>query len=298
MEEQTEHTCTEEAKEKMLIQDRNNRLERIRRFSLMSDEFMPVVLQDPQACQYVLRVITGRKDLIVKEVRTQYRISKSSARDVILDVLAEDMKGDLYNVEIQVRTSGIDHARRTRFHGAMIDSEILQKGTEFRDLPEVWIIYISEQDLWKQGKVVYHVKKTFEGTEVAYDDGLHMTYVNAAVKEDSEVGRMMEYFRTADPEDMSHGALSKRVHFLKCEEGGAEIMCKIAEEFREEGRMEGRLEGRMEGRMEGCLEGRRAALREAALNLKKMGMASELIAKAIGKSLEQLNQFLEEPDIA
>ena len=77
MEEQTEHTCTEEAKEKTLIQDREQRLERIRRFSLMSDEFMPVVLQDPQACQYVLRVITGRKDLIVKEVRTQYRISKT-----------------------------------------------------------------------------------------------------------------------------------------------------------------------------------------------------------------------------
>ena len=288
MEEQTEHTCTEEVKGKMLIQDRKQRLERIRRFSLMSDEFMPVVLQDPQACQYVLRVITGRKDLVVKEVRTQYRISKASARDVILDELVEDMKGHLYNIEIQVRTSGIDHARRTRFHGAMIDSEMLQKGTEFKDLPEVWIIYISEQDLWKQGKVVYHVKKTFEGTEVTYDDGLHMTYVNATVKEDSEVGRMMEYFRTPDPEDMSHGALSERVHFLKCEEGGAEIMCKIAEEFREEGRREGRMAGRMEGH--------HAALRETALNLKKMGMASELIAQAIGKSLEQLKPFMEEPE--
>ena len=284
MEEVREVCAFREGAEKKRLKEKEQCLERMRRFSLMSDEFMPVVLQDPQACQYVLRVITGRKDLIVKEVRTQYRISKSSARDVILDVLAEDMKGDLYNVEIQVRTSGIDHARRTRFHGAMIDSEILQKGTEFRDLPEVWIIYISEQDFWKQGKIVYHVKKTFEGTEVAYDDGLHMTYVNAAVKEDSEVGKMMEYFRTADPEDMSHGALSKRVHFLKCEEGGAEIMCKIADEFREEGRMEGRLEGR------------RAALHEAALNLKKMGMASELIAQAIGKSLEQLKIFLEEPE--
>ena len=61
-------------------------------------------------------------------------------------------------------------------------------------------------------------------------------------------------------------------------------MCKIAEEFREEGRREGRMEGR------------RAALHEAALNLKKMGMASELIAQAIGKSLEQLKLFLEEPE--
>lgn len=30
----------------------------------------------------------------------------------------------------------------------------------------------------------------------------------------------MDYFKTADPEDMSQGDLSARIHFLKCEEGG------------------------------------------------------------------------------
>lgn len=56
--------------------------------------------------------------------------------------------------------------------------------------------------------------------------------------------KLMSYFRTADPFDDSEGELSKRVRFLKTEEGGREIMCEIMERIREEGRGEGREEGR------------------------------------------------------
>ena len=38
-------------------------------------------------------------------------------------------------------------------------------------------------------------------------------------------------FKTADPQDMRYGALSKRVHLLKCEEGGYELMDEISEEI-------------------------------------------------------------------
>ena len=53
-----------------------------------------------------------------------------------------------------------------------------------------------------------------------YDDGIHVTYVNAEVDDGTETARLMKYFKTTDPEDMSQGDLSSRVHFLKCEEGG------------------------------------------------------------------------------
>ena len=47
-----------------------------------------------------------------------------------------------------------------------------------------------------------------------------VTYVNAEIDDGSETARLMSYFKTADPEDMSQGELSNRVHFLKYEEGG------------------------------------------------------------------------------
>lgn len=52
-----------------------------------------------------------------------------------------------------------------------------------------------------------------------------------------------------------------------------------------EGRMEGRLEGRLEGRMEGRMEERL----ENARNFKKMGVSPDIIAQAIGLSLEEIN---------
>ena len=52
----------------------------------------------------------------------------------------------------------------------------------------------------------------------------------------------MSYFKSADPDDMNHGELSQRLHFMKREVGGEEILCKISEGFIKEGKREGKLE--------------------------------------------------------
>lgn len=221
-----------------LMEARERHLAEAREMTLFSNTFMSVALDDPLACQHVLRVLTGIPDLTVKEIYSQYHISKITSHDAILDILAEDAEGKLYNIEIQ-RASDIDHARRTRFYGAMIDSEYLEKGTEYYEMPDVHIIYISETDLWKAGKTTYPVEKYFKGTGIPYDDGMHVLYVNAEVNDGTDTAKMMKYFMTADPRDMSQGDLSKRIHFLKCEEGGNDIMCEITEKWLKEGRLEG-----------------------------------------------------------
>ena len=58
----------------------------------------------------------GSAPFVVKEIRSQYRISEIHSHDAILDILAEDGAGKLYNLEIQ-RSETVDHARRTRFLG-------------------------------------------------------------------------------------------------------------------------------------------------------------------------------------
>ena len=170
------------------------------------------------------------RTLVVKEIRVQYRISKIQSHDAILDVLAEDGLGKLYNLEIQ-RSDTIDHARRTRFYGAMIDSEYLQKGKTYAELPDVYLIYISETDLWEANHTVYPVRKHFENTAVPYEDGQRILYVNAAVNDGSPTAKLMQYFKTTDPQDMSQGDLSLRIHYLKCEEGGYAEMCEVSEKI-------------------------------------------------------------------
>ena len=278
------------------IAARERRVEQMRSLTLMSDTFMSVALRDISACQYVLRILTGIESLKVKEVRTQYRISKTDSRDAILDVLAEDASGKLYNLEIQ-RLNTVDHARRTRFYGAMIDSVYLEKGTTYADLPEVYIFYLSETDIWNKKLTVCEVKKFLPDEKTPYDDGLHIVYINAAIDDGTKIAEMMQYFKTSDPNDRTHGELSERVHYLKREEGGRSEMCEVSEEIfkegrEEEGRAEGREEGREEGRTEGREEGRVENQKKTALKLFKMGMPIEKIAEIIEASVKLVQEWV------
>ena len=272
-----------EATEQSRITTREKLIEAGKEYNLLSDAFMSVALRDIPACQYVLRILTGIKNLKVREVRPQYRVSKIESHDAVLDVLAEDETGRLFDLEIQ-RADTLDHARRTRFYSSMIDSNYLEKGKTYSDLPEVYVIYVSETDLWKAGYTTYELEKKFRKSNVSYDDGQHVLYINAAVNDGSETAKLMDYFKTADPDDMEHGELSQRVHFLKCDEGGLSEMCEVTERICKMGREDGRDEGRAEGREE--------EKQATARNLFKLGIPVETIAKAVEVNINLVKEWL------
>lgn len=261
------------------LADRERMLKDLEQLTLLSDVFMSVVLSDLGACQHVVRILTGDHEIRLKSVRTQYVISKAVTRGARLDVLVEEQKSTLYHLEIE-NTDTMDHPRRTRFYGALTDSELLRKGAGYSALPDRRIFYISRTDIWKNGYTVYEEEKRFRQTGLLHEDGAHVTYVNAAVDDGSRIAKLMRYFRTADPFDDSEGALSKRVRFLKTEEGGREIMCEIMEKIREEGRKEGRKSGFLE------------SSRKTALNLNRMGMPEETIARAVEEDVTVVRQWL------
>ena len=261
------------------LADRERMLKDLEQLTLLSDVFMSVVLSDLGACQHVVRILTGDHEIRLKSVRTQYVISKAVTRGARLDVLVEEQKSTLYHLEIE-NTDTMDHPRRTRFYGALTDSELLRKGAGYSALPDRRIFYISRTDIWKKGYTIYEEEKRFRQTGLLHEDGAHVTYVNAAVDDGSRIAKLMRYFRTADPFDDSEGALSKRVRFLKTEEGGREIMCEIMEKIREEGRKEGRKSGFLE------------SSRKTALNLNRMGMPEETIARAVEEDVTVVRQWL------
>ena len=188
-------------------ESREERLSVMRSMNLFSNEFMNVALEDRAACEYVLRILTKIPDLHVQTVAVQWRVTHSADRDVIIDVLAEDSEHRLYNIEVQ-RGDGIDHFKRIRLYRAEIDSKMIEKGTGYDALPELYIIYLSETNILHSDYAWDEVKCIFDRSGEAYSDGSHIIFVNAAVDENDEVSRLMRYFRTAYPEDRTHGALS------------------------------------------------------------------------------------------
>ena len=203
-------------------------LQGVEKLTLFHDTFMKVVLNDLEVCQYVIRILMDDPTIEIVDVRNQYRLARLTSKDSILDILAEDSRGRFYNLEIQ-RDTTPDHPRRTRLYGAMVDGEYLQKGEDYDAMPEVYVIYISRTDLWKTGDMETPVEKYLKGQSEQYDDGQHVIYVNAAVDDGSKKAALLHYFKTADPDDMSQGPLSRRVRYLKREEGGLNEMCEYSQ---------------------------------------------------------------------
>ena len=264
-----------------LFAERERRLKDLEQLTLLSDVFMSVVLSDRNACQHVIRILMDDPGIELVSVRTQYVISKVISHGARLDVLAEDKKGVICHLEIE-GADVADHARRTRFYGSVTDGKFLRKGRDYNELPERYIFYISRKDIWKDGYTVYEEEKRFRQTGKKHNDGSHLIYVNAEIDDGSRIAKLMKYFKTADPFDDSEGELSKRVRFLKTEEGGIEIMCEIMERIREEGRESGMKESH----------------KKTAWNLEKMGMPLDTIAKVVEEDVSVVRQWLKTGEIS
>ena len=139
----------------------------------------------------------------------------------------------------------------------------------------------------KTGQVSCPVEKRLGNGRRRYKDGLHIQYVNAEVDDDSEIARLMRYFLTADPRDMSHGALSERVRFLKCEEEGKQVMCEVTARFWRDGYKQGKRKGERKGKRNGKME--------MAGRLAAMGMTLDVIAQAANESRDLVAQWVQKP---
>ena len=281
-----EHSDTYARENESRIAHREFLLQGVEKLTLFHDTFMKVVLNDLEVCQYVIRILMDDPTIEIVDVRNQYRLARLTSKDSILDILAEDSRGRFYNLEIQ-RDTTPDHPRRTRLYGAMVDGEYLQKGEDYDAMPEVYVIYISRTDLWKMGRMETPVKKYLEGQreDEQYDDGQHVIYVNAAVDDGSKKAALLHYFKTADPDDMSQGPLSRRVRYLKREEGGLNEMCEYSQRIYNGGKEEGLALGRRQGISEGLQQGRREKekeITEKVLSLKEQGFDEEMIKKVLG----------------
>lgn len=66
--------------DRTVLKRRSLAKERVQQYNLFSDLFMSVALDDKKACEYVLRIIMGKPDLVVKRVETQETLPKVESR--------------------------------------------------------------------------------------------------------------------------------------------------------------------------------------------------------------------------
>ena len=220
-------------------------LARIQEFTLMDDDFMTRFFENDKECtQFVLQTILGNKRLKVIDVLAQKAVKSLEGRSVRLDVFARDSRGKPYDIEIQRADKGAG-ARRARYNSALMDADETVPGTDAGKLPESYVIFITENDIYKKGKALYKIDRYVDGEE-PFNDGAHIIYVNGKYKGNDPMGDLMHDFHCKKAGDMKSKILAERVRYLKESDKGVKHMCRIMEEFAKEERKEAKIEERIE----------------------------------------------------
>ena len=206
-------------------------MERIKEMRLIDDIFMSKVFEDRACAEVLIRAILKKNDLKVKNVNVQYDIKNLQGRSVRLDILAEDEIGKIYDIEVQRSNTGAD-AKRARYNSSLLDANITEPGDTYKKLAETYVIFITESDVFKAGKAVYHIDRVIRETKKIFEDEAHIIYVNSQKQNHTTLGRIMHDFYCKDAKDVKNKTLKNRIKFFKEDKEGVTIMANTIDKFR------------------------------------------------------------------
>ena len=209
------------------------KIEQVKNFRPIDDTFFEVLADDIGVCQEMLRIILEDEKLIVKDVIVQSSERNLYGRSVRLDALCILGNGKKCNVEVQ-RSNMDHHLKRVRFNASIITVRDSQTGEKFEKTIDLIVVYISEFDIFKRGRVIYHVDSVIRETQEKVDDGLERVFVNTVVKDGTTISEYMDCFLQKEVDNVKFPKLTNRVHYLKHEEGGVNAVCEVMKKYSEE----------------------------------------------------------------
>ena len=197
--------------------------------SMMNNKFMNLMLdENVSAAQIMLRVILKDDKIKVKNVRIQRFIQNIYGHSAQLDILAEDGFGRYFNVEVQRSDEGAS-VRRARFYSSVLDTQFLQANRDYNELPDSYIIFITENDVFKKGLPLYSVERVIKEESSDFSDGSYIVYVNSNCRDNTALGRLMQDLYCTEPAKLHYKEFAERMEFLKCSKEGEEKMTDIIE---------------------------------------------------------------------
>ena len=255
----------------------------IKNLTIMNDIFMRNVFKKRECTEYVLQVIMGKKDLRIIDQVLQKDYKNLQGRSAILDCVVRDSKGRQMDVEIQQDNEGAS-PKRARYHSGLMDMNTLNPGQDFDELPESYMIFITQNDVLGYGFPIYHIDRTIKEARACFMDEAHIIYVNSKRQDDTELGRLMHDLHCKNAKDMHSRILADRVYELKETQEGVELMCHEMEQIYSEGIKNGEKRGEKRGELKKA--------RETALSMAEEGMDVKLIARLIKVSEKDVQKWI------
>lgn len=211
--------------------DENEIRQIVRNLCMMNNKFMNRMLDgNIEAAEIMLRVMMKDDTIRVIDVGIQSFIQNLYGHSAQMDILAQDGLGRYFNVEIQRSDEGAP-VRRARYYSSVLDTKFLQPGVDYDELPDSYVIFITENDVLKKKLPLYTVDRTIKEDGTAFGDGSHIMYVNSKIQDDTPLGRLMQDMYCTDPAKLHYKEFAERMKYLKYNKEGEEKMTDIIEAY-------------------------------------------------------------------
>ena len=163
---------------------------------------------------------------------------------------------------------------RLTYHLSALDVEHLDAKQNFSELPETYIIFITETDIFGINEAVYPIERINTKTNKLFNDGEHIIYINASYKDDTTpLGKLLHDFLCSDPDEMKTPELAERTRTFKETPKGVSYMCEIIEKLQEESAAEAALKKSLEIALD--------LLRLGKLTISEIGSSTKLSADTV-----------------
>lgn len=112
-----------------------------------------------------------RNMILKKSAGSSYTVQYKNmlGHSVRLDIHAVDSAEKKYNIEIQREDKGAG-SKRARYNSSVMDANSLKSGADFDDLPETYVIFITENDVMGGSEPIYHVDRIVKETGKPFND--------------------------------------------------------------------------------------------------------------------------------
>lgn len=218
----------------------------LKNLTIMNDVFMRNVFKKRECTEYVLQVIMGEKELKLIDQVLQKDYKNLQGRSAVLDCVIRDSEGRQMDVEIQQDNEGAS-PKRARYHSGLMDMNTLNPGQDFDELPESYMIFITQNDVLGCGFPIYHIDRMIKEAGKCFMDEAHIIYVNSKRQDDTELGRLMHDLHCKNAKDMYSRILANRVYELKETQEGVKLMCHEMEQIYSQGIESGMQKGIQKG---------------------------------------------------
>ena len=215
-------------------EEHQQNLEQLANYRPLDDDFMRELFRNNlELAQFVLRIIIDKPDLKLTKEETQYDLQHLfGERSITLDLFGVDDSNQQYDIEIQRSDEGAD-PHRARYHSSAMDVDNLKSKQQFNKLPNTYVIFFTENDIFGKGKAVYPIERMNLATGEPFNDGEHILYINGAYdneEDTSDLAKLIHDFRCSKAEDMLLKPLADRTRYFKETPEGVEYMCKAMEQ--------------------------------------------------------------------